>query len=536
MRKHVVVFVGVAFLSLALLVPMGAASASRARSAALHRQRAVPGPLPRDAKLYASLKQAANAKAAHARVAPRTTSGQTVRSPHQPSAFITWDGIPNDGTLSPSDSNGSIGPDRYIELINGTSAFGGTVGYNVYDRTSASLSNGTLNDFAGVASTDFVFDPQVGWDALTGRFYYVMDDITNAGSGTNELAFGWSMTSSPSSAANFCHFTFAYPGNQFPDYPKLGWSQKWGLVGVNVFTSSSGTYVESDVFYFMKPPAGSTCPNSATTGVKTNLLNQDGTQAFTPVPARSTEPNTALSDGIIVANNPYGAGTQNYITQFTVFPTPAAPFIYPGKAITIAPFAFPPSADQPGLPASISTLDGRLTNAYLSRDPRLGKLAVWTQQTVANATGTESEVRWYELDSLGLTVLQNGAATDPTGDAYNGAISPDRANNGTTRAFGANMILGFTTSSLTAFTADQMLSKVGAAPQSGFVLIQQSPGLDVDFTCCPNRWGDYSGASPDPAAPQNGASGMVWLTNMWNDATCNGTNVCWRTWNWGATP
>jgi hypothetical protein len=100
--------------------------------------------------------------------------------------------------------------------------------------------------------------------------------------------------------------------------------------------------------------------------------------------------------------------------------------------------------------------------------------------------------------------------------------------------------MGFNTSSSTQFSRIEMISKVGANPQSGFVLIQASPGFNQDHSCdvatepvC--RWGDYSGATPDPTPPP-GPTGAVWLTNTWNDASAHPSDTDWRTWNWAATP
>jgi hypothetical protein len=82
-----------------------------------------------------------------------------------------------------------------------------------------------------------------------------------------------------------------------------------------------------------------------------------------------------------------------------------------------------------------------------------------------------------------------------------------------------------------------MVSKVGAGAQSGFVMIKRSAGPDVDGSCRQNgtcRWGDFAGASPDPAAPTTGSQGSVWLTNMWN--VNNRPGVDWRAVVWRARP
>ncbi len=57
-----------------------------------------------------------------------------------------------------------------------------------------------------------------------------------------------------------------------------------------------------------------------------------------------------------------------------------------------------------------------------------------------------------------------------------------------------------------------------------FVLVHAS----TTFTSSP-RWGDYSGATPDPGASLTAAHGEVWLTDEW-------TSPANTTWNWEAHP
>jgi hypothetical protein len=117
---------------------------------------------------------------------------------------------------------------------------------------------------------------------------------------------------------------------------------------------------------------------------------------------------------------------------------------------------------------------------------------------------------------------------------FNAGISNDRTCTATTCAHGGAMVLGFSTSSSTTFPAAQMVSKVGASAQSGIVLVHQSATADNDFTCSSHaqgcRWGDYGGATPDPAASLTAPNGEVWLSN---ESVTNGLNT---TWNWEAKP
>ena len=131
-------------------------------------------------------------------------------------------------TSSPSDSTGAVGTTRYMELVNSRFA--------LYSRTNALLGQGTLHSLIGANAADNVFDPQVIWDPTTSRFYYASDQITTGG--FNLLAIGFSKTASPTTAADFCKYTIDYGTVDFPDYPKLGDTQHFWVLGVNVFSPS----------------------------------------------------------------------------------------------------------------------------------------------------------------------------------------------------------------------------------------------------------------------------------------------------------
>jgi hypothetical protein len=125
--------------------------------------------------------------------------------------------------------------------------------------------------------------------------------------------------------------------------------------------------------------------------------------------------------------------------------------------------------------------------------------------------------------------------TSSTQFVWNGAVSPNRADDGNgTAAYGSDMVLGFNTSSASSHAGLQMVSKRGAGAQSAWVLVKQSTGPEIDYSCtsvC--RWGDYAGAVPDPDPTQGG---KVWLSGEWNLPATDGTTPVWRTWNWAATP
>src|SRR5829696_2125075 len=237
-----------------------------------------------------------------------------------PETFRSWEGIRNRKGGTPSDSTGAIGPTRYIELIN--------VRYAIYDRTSnRPLNTGTLNELVGEPPPPppgekkgvRVFDPQIIWDSTTRRFYYVALDVYSAID--NRLAFGFSKTASPSSAADFCKYVIKF-GPRLPDYPKMGDTKDLLLIGANTFLASIthglGLYLGSDLVSITKPSAGSGCPRRSefTVDIERKLREAAGGRAWTPVPANQIDP---AEGGYVAAASPDAFLGEGFARSLSVY-------------------------------------------------------------------------------------------------------------------------------------------------------------------------------------------------------------------------
>ena len=327
--------------------------------------------------------------------------------------------------------------------------------------------------------------------------------------------------------------------HKFPDYPKLAVTQDFVLVGTNVFLLAS-IYQGSDLDWFQKPaaspgPAGCS-PSLGAGGIFSSLTNANGSKTSTPVPAVNADPSAT---GFVVGSANVGTGSANYLSVFKVTKGgTGSAALSTVTSVPVASYSTPADAVQKDVAVTLDTMDTRLTHAVAAVDPRLHTTAIWTAHTVFGGAG--AEVRWYEIAPGGTPNLaQSGAATDPSLFVWNGAIAPDRANNGTTGNFGSDMVMGFNTSSSVTYPALLMVSKRDTAAQSGFVSVWSSPGPNQDFTCASAgdvcRWGDYAGASADPLPP-SGSAGQVWLSGEWNLSRTDGSATVWQTWNWAAVP
>lgn len=496
-------------------MPTGGPAGPATPRASLRRH----APLVPDAAAYARQKAAAD-RAATNRSGTPAAAGRLA-----PSQVNNFAGV-TDSTGSPSDSTGAAGVSRYIELVNSRFA--------IYDRPSTLLASNTLNVLMGAGISDNVFDPQVIWDPGTGRFYYTADDID--ATGNNRLLVGFSKGSSPKSSSDFCKYNLNYGTLDFPDYPKLGDTQNFLLIGVNVFTGASSTYTGSDVVAISKPSSNATCTSySPKVNIKQDLTNANGSRAFTPVPANQTDPGTT---GWVVARPVALPAAYVSLFKVTRSSTGHAAFGVP-KNVPVDAYNVPANARQLNSNRLIDTSDARMTQAVVAFDGRIGSGGLWTQHTVAGGAG--AAVRWYEIDVNHAKLFQQGQRDSATRFLFNGAISPDRRRQGTEKKYGSSMVLNYNASSLTQYPDVEVVSKIKGYAVSSPKVVATSPGPQQDFTCSTAgsvcRWGDYAAATPDPNANRSYAHGAVWGTSQYTrDGRAAPNSVNWVTRNFTYRP
>jgi hypothetical protein len=427
----------------------------------------------------------------------------------------------NNGT--PPDTTGAIGPNHYVEFVNSKVA--------VYSRSNlGSIAQRDLDAFVG-RSGENVFDPQIQWDPQANRWLYLSDDI---GTGSkNFLAFGWSKTADPSDLVNgWCRFVVSTDigGKFFDDYPKLGHDNNHIIFGTNVY--SNVFFYTAHIWSVPKPAAGTTCtaPSLTVFGSPTSPLSTaDGDPAFTPVPANTADSST--NGYVVAADSPEFVASPSQLMTWHVGGTATSPTLTQDGNIGVSCYDVPANVPQPGTSKVLDSLDTRLTQAVAHADPDApGGEAVWTQHTI-NGPGGRSQVRWYELLPASTSVRQQGAIQDASNFVFNGAISP--AMNGNSAVVHYNV----GGSSLLAQIRAQ--SRQGATPlgQVGDELtLGTSAAADQDFSCVspygpPCRWGDYAGASPDPANAD-----VVWGSSQLNDPFTSDPHWATRNFAIAATP
>lgn len=216
----------------------------------------------------------------------------------------------------------------------------------------------------------------------------------------------------------WCRYStdFGYVG-EFPDYPKMGDTEHFLLVGVNVFTDAFSQFVSSDLAWMEKPAAGplTDCPSAASLlhGLFRDLRHADGSQAFTATPAQQTDPSTTgyLVSAADVYNKP---GEFLSIIPVTENGTSGQPELGAARTLAVPTFEIPPNAPQKDSKELLDTHDARVLNAVSAIDPRFDRTALWTSHAVLGGAG--SEQRWYEIDvdANAPALLQSGVVSSPT--------------------------------------------------------------------------------------------------------------------------
>lgn len=406
---------------------------------------------------------------------------------------------------SPPDTTGSIGPNHYVEIVNSI--------IGVYNRSDLSLvTNATFNAWLGVGgnpSSVPLCDPQIQWDQSSQRWLYV---VLGCSFSSHKFYYGWSKTTDPSDLLNgWCRFSVATP-NVLADYPKLGHSSSYMLVGSNNFSDTGPLFpfVTAQITWMLTPAPGVTTCTTPTVNIAGTaiapLKNGDGvTLTSTPVPVNTS---TNASNGYVVsAYDPSGPPPVAQ-SKLTVFHIDGTGGFHADGDLNVTTYSIPaPAPSLNGSTFGIDTLDGRLTQAV--GDPTTG---IYTQHTV-NGTGNRSKVTWYEIKvAASVPVLtQEGDIASTTDFVFNGAISP--------RPDGQGAVIFYNRTSATTdpviASQGRMVGTATGQMDPGEILLASSTAGDRDFSCNftghgePCRWGDYSGATPDPLN-----ANVVWGSNQ----------------------
>ncbi|MFQ5667491.1 MAG: hypothetical protein ACE5I7_13840 [Candidatus Binatia bacterium] len=155
----------------------------------------------------------------------------------------SFEGVPNVDAVLPPDTNGALGPDHYVQMVN--------LSFAIFDRSGTELigptSINTLwQGFGGACETSNDGDPIVLYDHLADRWLLAQFALPRFPIGPFYLCIAVSVGPDPTGA----YHRYAYRFKKMPDYPKFGVWRDGYYVSFNQFKSGSLSWAGQGVAVF----------------------------------------------------------------------------------------------------------------------------------------------------------------------------------------------------------------------------------------------------------------------------------------------
>lgn len=429
----------------------------------------------------------------------------------------------------PPDSNGTIGPQYFVEFINGEFA--------CFDRTDLSsvfrISDAIFWGDAGVnlTSSQGISDPRVIYDPLTQRWFASMVDFdANASDPTteaNDFLLAFSDTSDPTGdwtgfkiRADPTHFDFA-------DFPTLG-------------VDSNAVYLSGNMFHGGNNNIG---PNLLSIP-KADLLNSNITTRTYFGVLNPTNYGWVLQPGIcfdassncaILSMGDIGSDENEHSNIFTFRVLGAAhagATLSTPVQIAVNPYVTPFNSDQ-GVPLFTANQPDA-TQTLQANDPRFAARVYRVGDVLYGVHNTEYNnriaIQWYRVNATNGVLLEQGMISDPDLDLFFPDIEANSSgivvigcngSDGVSTFISSFAYVGQTVSGVTTF-GNSILLQPGSVSYHD---IDELFGLSSD-----SRWGDYNAISVDPADPTQFWAIQMIPTDVDNSSQTGLGQGIWSTW------
>lgn len=394
----------------------------------------------------------------------------------------------------PPDTMGAVGPNHYVELINGRySAYRKTDGVRVQ---TSSLDQFFLNGGLASINPTSSFDPRVMFDASSGRWFACAVD--GARTALSSFLIAVSLTNDPTAGWRSFRVDADTDNVEWADFPTMGFSTDKVVLTANMFPIAAGS---TTVTVLTIPKASLTAGVPSIAGFTIIENTNPNNTGFTPSPTQ--DPQGASADVRLLSAFNSGSGSLKFSS---LTGAPAGPaFTTAGGFVTVPAFSAPPTAPQPAIggaqKANINTGDTRFSGPVY----RVGG-SIWA--TDSSSIAGRSAIQWYQFDANTFAVLRAGSVSHPTLSLYFPSISANTSGDVVIGCSGSSSTQPVSTyafvgraASATVFFSDPVLLKAG---------LDDYQALDGSSR---NRWGDYSSVSPDPSD-----ANRFWAIQEWVSA------------------
>jgi hypothetical protein len=433
----------------------------------------------------------------------------------------------------PPDSNGAIGPTRFMEFVNGV--------VSVYNRTNgASVQRKSDLKFwadAGLnTSAIAISDPRVIYDPLSQRWFACQVDYdpnaTDPTAEANDFLLAVSTSSNP--AGTWKAFSIqADPDNGFfADFPTMG-------------VDSNAVYLSGDFYSSGEIPEGSglvsipkadlllaapTVANMSWFGVQDLATSGEVFQPATCFDGSAS--GSVLSVGDIGSDSSPHSNIVWFAVQNAggLTPTLTAPV-----SLTVLPYQVPDN-DIAGVP-QLTSLQPDGTTTLLANDARFSAKVYAVNGILYAAHNTlfngRLAIRWYRIRAADHVLLEQGTIAEADLDLSFPSIAANQYGvvvigcngTGSSTYLSSFAYVGEIKNGTTAFGPKTLLmAGVGSYHDANEVLMQLLHDLDPSYDLVNSRWGDYSSISVDPNDPTH-----FWTIQMFPSAVDPDTGGTWST-------
>jgi hypothetical protein len=438
-------------------------------------------------------------------------------APTMPGPLFTFEGIGDTCGCQPSDSEGDVGPNHYVEAINLT--------FKIFDKNGNTLSGPTTYNsfFSALTGTPCANandgDPYVIYDAQADR--WLISDFafpSFPGSSFYEC-IGVSQSPDPVAGPWALYAIQVDPGNPtfLGDYPKFGLWNSGGSPDQNAYFLMMNLFSNFTTFngvraYALDRASMLTGGPANAIGFTLTAADVGASYSFVAASFRTGDPPPTGRDEMVLAiDSPATGGvtlTQVHARFFHVdFVTPANSVFgvganhAPNAEITVNGFvdAFTNTTTdlvpQQGTAQKLDTLGDKIMTPVVYQN-RSGTESLWADQTIIeNYPSGPTAVRWYQFDVTGgnfpATPVQQ-QTWDNAGDGlwrWMPSIAVDQS---------GNTVIGYSTSNTTIFPSIRYAGRLESDPPGNLAQGEaiMTPGVSAFGG---NRWGDYTRTEVDPS-------------------------------------
>jgi hypothetical protein len=405
-----------------------------------------------------------------------------------PTAGVSWEGVGQGfvgpaGTYSvasaPPDTNGDVGPNHYVQIVNTSFAIFNKSGTVLYGPTAV---NSLWSGFGGGCQTNNDGDPLAVYDPIADRWV-----ISQFSVNTLPYLQCIAVSQTPDPTGAYYRYSFSY--SAFNDYPKMGvWPDGYYFT-YNMFTGGT-TFAGGKICAMdrarMLTGAAATQQCFDTTTAYGGLLPADLDGTRRPV---AGEPEFVVGLG--------SAANTLALWKFKVdWTTPANTTFTGPTTLNTATFseacAGGTCIPQPGTTQQLDSLADRMMYRLQYRNFADHESLVTNHSVTA---GSSTGVRWYEIrDPNGTpSIYQQGTYAPDSNYRWMGSAAMDSAG-GIGLAYSVSSSSTKPAIRYTGRNASDALGTMTAGEGS----IIEGAGVQFSSTRALSRWGDYSMLGVDP--------------------------------------